>query len=67
MELLGTVEAQNVATTIQVVQFGGCKVDRPPMARGVVVVFHRGRRRFLEHGQERRIHRGRTAIAHGGG
>ena len=40
MELLGAVEARNVAPTVQVVQFGSCEVDRPPVARGVgVVVF----------------------------
>ena len=66
-ELLGTVDARNAAPAVQVVQFGGCEVDRSPIAHGIVVVFHRRRRRFLEHGQERRIHRGRPAIGHGGG
>ena len=38
----------------EIVQFGACEVDRLCVARGIVV-FHRGRRRFLEHRQERRI------------
>ena len=37
VELLGAVEARNVTPTIQVVQFGGCEVDRLPVVRCVIV------------------------------
>ena len=66
-ELLGAIEARNVAPAVQVVQFGGCEVDCLSVARGIVVVLHRGRRRFLEHRQERRVHHAYPAVAHGGG
>ena len=66
-ELLGTIKEWNVAAAIQVVQFYGCEVDCLAVARGVVVVYHGGRRRFPEHVQERRLHHGRLAVAHSGG
>ena len=66
-ELLGAIETRNVTRAVQVVQFGGCKVDGLSVARGVaIVVVHRGRRRFLEHRQERRVHHARPAVAHSG-
>ena len=50
-ELLGAIEARNVAPAVQVVQFGGCEVDCLSVARGIVVVVHRGRRRFWNIGR----------------
>ena len=66
-ELLGAIEAWNVAPTVQVVQFGSCDVDCLSVARGVIVVVHCGRRWFLEHRQEQRVHHAYPAVAHGGG
>ena len=67
-ELLRAVEMGNVTHAVQVVQFGGCGVDCLFVARGVlVVVVHCGRRRFLEHRQERRIHHASPAVAHSRG
>ena len=66
-ELLRAVEARNVARAVQVVQFDGCGVDCLSVARGIVIVVHRGRRWFLEHRQERRVHHARPADAHSEG
>ena len=41
-ELLGAIEAWNVAPTVQVVQFGSCDVNCLSVAHGVIVVVHRG-------------------------
>ena len=67
-KLLRAVETRNVTRAVQVVQFGSSELDCLSVACGVViVVVHRGRGRFLEHRQERRVHHACPAVAHNGG
>ena len=66
-ELLGAVEARNVAPAAQVVQLGGCEVVCLSTARGLLFLFTADDDGFWNHGQERCVHHARPAVAQSGG
>jgi hypothetical protein len=62
-DLLQFVQARDVAAAVKVVRLRGSEVNCLSVARDIFI----GRRRFLGHGLERRIHHARPSAAHCGG